>query len=51
MIFEGGLRVQKMFFDVDMDLMLIVLNNKKELKESISKFTASRCHPITIGAI
>lgn len=42
MIFEGGLRIQKLFFDVDMDLMLIVLNNKKVLQESISKFKLLR---------
>lgn len=38
MIFEEGLRIQKLFFDKELDLMLIVLNNKKVLKESISKF-------------
>jgi len=38
MIFEENLRIQKLFFDVDLDLMLVVLNNKKVLKESISKF-------------
>jgi len=42
MIFEGGLRIQKLFFDMDMDLMLIVLNNKKVLQESISKFKLLR---------
>ena len=38
MIFEGGLRIQKLFFDLDLDLMLIVLNNKKVLQEPISRF-------------
>ncbi len=38
MIFEGGLRIQKLFFDKELDLMLVVLNNKKVIKESISKF-------------
>ncbi|MDD4193352.1 MAG: DUF2442 domain-containing protein [Mangrovibacterium sp.] len=38
MIFEGGLRIQKLFFDKELDLMLIVLNSKKVIKESISKF-------------
>lgn len=38
MIFENGLRIQKLFFDKDMDLMLVVLNNKKVLQEPISKF-------------
>jgi hypothetical protein len=41
-IFEGGLRIQKLFFDLDLDLMLIVLNNKKVLKESISKYKLLR---------
>ena len=38
MIFDEGLRIQKLFFDRELDLMLIVLNNKKVLRESISKF-------------
>jgi len=38
MIFEQGLRIKKLFFDKELDLMLIVLNNKKVLKESISTF-------------
>lgn len=38
MIFEGGLRIQKLFFEMEMDLMLVVLNNKKVLQESISRF-------------
>lgn len=42
MIFEGGLRIEKLFFDKELDLMLIVLNNKKVLKESISKFKLLR---------
>lgn len=42
MIFEGGLHIEKLFFDKDLDLMLIVLNNKKILKESISQFKRLR---------
>jgi len=38
MIFEENLQVQKLFFDLDLDLILILLNNKKVLKESISQF-------------
>lgn len=38
MIFEEGLRIQKLFFDKELDLMLIVLNNKKVLKENLSRF-------------
>ena len=38
MVFEENLRIQKIFFDLELDLMLIVLNNKKVLKESISNY-------------
>jgi hypothetical protein len=38
MIFEEGLRIEKLFFDKDLDLMLIVLNNRKVIKESISQY-------------
>lgn len=36
MIFEEGLRIKSVHFDKDIDLMLIVLNNKKVLERSIS---------------
>ena len=42
MIFEEGLRIQRLFFDPDIDLMLVVLNNKTIIKESISKFKLLR---------
>ena len=42
MIFEEGLRIQRLFFDQDIDLMLVVLNNKMIIKESISKFKRLR---------
>ena len=42
MIFEEGLRIQRLFFDKELDLMLIVLNNKKVIKESISKYKLLR---------
>lgn len=46
-IFDGGLRIQKLFFDLDLDLMLVVLNNKKVLKESISQFKLLKGATIT----
>jgi hypothetical protein len=36
MIFEGGLKIKSVYFDQDMDLMLIVLNTKKVLERKIS---------------
>jgi hypothetical protein len=42
MIFEEGLLIQRLFFDQDIDLMLVVLNNKMIIKESISKFKLLR---------
>ena len=42
MIFEEGLRIEKLFFEKDLDLMLIVLNNRKVLKENISRYKALR---------
>jgi hypothetical protein len=38
MIFEEGLRIERLFFDKDLDLMLIVLNNRKVLKDNISSY-------------
>ena len=42
MIFEEGLRIQRLFFDRDIDLLLVVLNNKMIIKEPISKFKLLR---------
>lgn len=42
MIFEEGLRIQRLFFDRDIDLMLVVLNNKMVIKESINQFKLLR---------
>ncbi len=42
MIFKEGLRIQRLFFDPEIDLMLIVLNNKMIIKESISQFKRLR---------
>jgi hypothetical protein len=36
-IFEHGLRIKGLHFYAELDLMLIVLNNKKVLKRSISE--------------
>ncbi len=35
---DQNLRIQKLFFDTDLDLMLVVLNNRKILKESLSSY-------------
>ena len=37
---DHKLRIQKLFFDVEMDLMLVVLNNRKILKDRLSKYPA-----------
>ena len=37
-IFEGGLRIKAVHFHADMDLMLIVLNNKRVMRRSLSSF-------------
>ncbi len=39
-IFEEGLRIQTVDFHRDMDLMLIILNTKAILRQSISKYPA-----------
>jgi len=36
MIFDGGLRIKSVYFDTDIDLMLIVLNTRKVLERKIS---------------
>ncbi len=38
LIGKENLQIQKLFFDKELDLMLIILNNKKILKEPISKY-------------
>lgn len=37
-IFEGGLRIKAVHFHADMDLMLIVLNNKRVMRRSLSSY-------------
>ena len=46
LIFEGGLRIKAVHFHPDIDIMLIVLNNKKVLQRPIS--TSSRFQNGTI---
>jgi hypothetical protein len=36
LIFEDGLRIRSVYFDKDLDVMLILLNNKKVLERKIS---------------
>lgn len=38
LIYEDGLRIKQIYFDKELDLMLIVLNNKKIIKRAISEF-------------
>jgi len=38
LIFEGGLRIKSVWFDKDLDLIIILLNNKKILKRPLSEF-------------
>ena len=38
LIFEGGLRIQRVWFDRDLDLIVVLLNNKKILKRPLSDF-------------
>jgi len=38
MIFEDGLKIKAVHFYKDMDLMVMLLNNKKVIKHNISEF-------------
>jgi hypothetical protein len=38
LIFEGGLRIKKIWFDKDLDLIIVLLNNKKIIKRPLSDF-------------
>ena len=38
LIYEEGLRIKRLYFDKELDLMLLVLNNKKVIKRAISEF-------------
>jgi hypothetical protein len=39
-IFEEGLHIKHLYLDKELDLMAIVLNNKKIMKRKLSEFTA-----------
>lgn len=38
LIFEGGLRIRQIWFDRPLDLIIVLLNNKKVLKRPLSDF-------------
>ena len=38
LIFEEGLRIQRVWFDRTLDLIVVLLNNKKVLKRPLSDF-------------
>lgn len=38
LIFEGGLRMKNLWFDRELDLIIVLLNNKKLLKRPLSDF-------------
>lgn len=38
LIFEEGLRIQQVWFDRNLDLIVVLLNNKKVLKRPLSDF-------------
>lgn len=38
LIFEGGLRIKELWFDKELDLIIVLLNNKKIIKRPISNF-------------
>src|SRR5690554_6138702 len=38
LIFEGGLRMKRICFDRELDLIIVLLNNKKLLKRPLSDF-------------
>ena len=38
LIFEEGLRIKTMWFDQDLDLLVVLLNNKKIIQRPISDF-------------
>jgi len=42
LIFEGGLRIKSIWFDQDLDLIIVLLNNKKIIKRPLSDFKRLR---------
>ncbi len=39
LIFDGRLRIKTLWFDQDLDLLVVLLNNKKIIKRPISDFS------------
>ena len=42
LIHEDGLRIQQVYFNRELDLMLMLLNNRKIIKRAISDFASLR---------
>lgn len=40
LIFEGGLRIKQVYFDIDLDLMMVLLNNRKIISIPISSYSS-----------
>ena len=38
LIYEKGLRIHSVYFNTDLDMMLVILNNKKVIQHNISDF-------------
>ena len=38
LIYQGGLRIKHIYFDKELELMLVILNNRKVIKRAISDF-------------
>ncbi len=38
LIHEKGLRIQSIYFNTDLDMMLVILNNKRVIQRNISDF-------------
>ena len=50
LIFEEGLRMKNIWFDLDLDLIIVLLNNKKVLKRPISDFKRLQLRSDSIGS-
>jgi hypothetical protein len=40
LVFEDGLRIKRIFFDQELDLIIVLLNNRKVLRRPLSDFKA-----------
>ncbi|MBV6645925.1 MAG: DUF2442 domain-containing protein [Cyclobacteriaceae bacterium] len=38
LVYKTGLRIKHLFFDLDLDVMVVLLNNRKIIKRGISEF-------------